>query len=314
VKYTLGVDGGGSKTEIIIADLDGNRVSRVVSGASNYKSVGEEKAIDNLNKGIFGAIGKLNNTGDVYFVSSCFGFAGNDAGEDSKVYEKIVFNNKLNGYLNPEKTFILNDTRIGIEAGSDSKNKIIIIAGTGSNCFGINEDGREARASGWDYILSDEGSGYGVGLESLRAVMRAYDGRGRSTLLTGAILEELNLDKIPDLTGWAYSGPFSKNKISRLSKMVCETAGMGDKVSMDILREAAVEAAISVITVAKKLGLEKKSFDLVLVGGLFKCEKYFKNFLINKLKKKFPKINFMPLVAGPVEGAIKIAVEKMRTL
>jgi len=311
MEYVLGVDGGGSKTTILIADINGRHVSGVFCGASNYKSVDKERAIENLNKGVFKAIDNLDDKGDVYFISSCFGFAGNDTAEDSRIYKEIVFNDKLAGYLNPEKTIICNDTRIGIEAGSQNSNKIIVIAGTGSNCFGVNEYGKEARASGWDYILADEGSGYMVGLKALRAVIRAYDGRGEDTLLTNSLLKELNLDSAPDLTKWVYGEKFSKGRIGRLAITVCETAAMGDKISKNIMSEEAEEATISVIAVAKKLGLDDKNFDLVLVGGLFKCEKYFKSILIDKLREKYKKINFIPLLAEPVEGAIQIAIKKL---
>lgn len=312
MEYVLGVDGGGSKTTVLITDIEGKHICRVASGASSYKSIGKEKAIENLNKGVFKAIQDSGSTKDIYFLSSCFGFAGNDAGDDSKIYREIVFNRELKNYLNPKKTIICNDTRIGIEAAGQNKNKIVIIAGTGSNCFGINEDGRQAGASGWDYILADEGSGYRVGLKALRAVMRAYDGRGDKTLLTRTVLKELKLKKAPDLTRWAYEGTFSKRRISELAKTVCTTADMGDKISMEILAKEAEEAFISVVTVAGKLELEDKSFDLIIVGGLFKCERYFKNILISKLKDKFHRINIIPSLINPVEGAIKLAIKNLK--
>ena len=308
MNYILGVDGGGSKTTVQIADTSGKVISQAVSGSSSYKSVGINRAIGNLNTAVFDAVKKLKVTRDIYFISSCFGFAGNDAGEDSKTYRKIVFNDKLNSYLNPKGTIICNDTRIGLESGSESKNKIIIIAGAGSNCFGINEDGKQAGASGWDFILADEGSGYSVGLKALKAIVKAYDGRGEKTLLSKTILEELNLNEIPDLIKWAYGGLFPKDKISALAETVSNTAKMGDKVSIDILAEEAEEAVISVTTVANKLGFKNKNFDLIFVGSLFKCKKYFKNILISRLRENFPKITFLPLIASPVEGAIKLAI------
>jgi len=312
MNYILGVDGGGSKTTVQIADTSGKVISQAVSGSSSYKSVGINRAIGNLNTAVFDAVKKLKVTRDIYFISSCFGFAGNDAGEDSKTYRKIVFNDKLNSYLNPKGTIICNDTRIGLESGSESKNKIIIIAGAGSNCFGINEDGKQAGASGWDFILADEGSGYSVGLKALKAIVKAYDGRGEKTLLSKTILEELNLNEIPDLIKWAYGGLFPKDKISALAETVSNTAKMGDKVSIDILAEEAEEVVISVTTVANKLGFKDKDFDLVLVGGLFKCEEYFKNILINRLRENFPKIKSMPLVGNPAGGAVKMAIERLK--
>jgi len=307
MNYLLGVDGGGTKTAVQIADTSGKVISQAVSGSSSYKSVGIKRAIENLNTAVFSAVKKLKVPKKFYFISSCFGFAGHDAGESPRIYREIVFNKKLRNYLNPGRTIICNDTRIGLKVGSKSKNKIIIIAGAGSNCFGVNEDGKQAGASGWDFILSDEGSGYSVGLKALKAIMKAYDGRGEKTLLSKTILEELNLNEIQDLIKWAYSGLFPKDKISALAETVGNTAKMGDRVSIGILAEEAEEAVISVITVAGKLGFKDKDFDLVLVGGLFKCKEYFRDIFINRLRENFPKIKFIPLVGNPVEGAIKIA-------
>jgi len=311
VGYILGVDGGGSKTTAQIADTSGKKIAQAVSSSSSYKSVGVKRAIENLNTAVFNAITNLNVSKNINFISSCFGFAGNNnsVGKDPEIYREIVFNEKLSNHLNSKRTVICNDTRIGLEAGSKNKNKMILIAGTGSNCFGINEDGKQAGATGWDYILADEGSGYQVGLKALRAIIKAHDGRGRKTLLSKTILKEIKLKNILDLTEWVYKIPFSKAKIGVLAKTVCMTAGMGDEVSIDILTQEAEEAVTSVITVAYKLGFENKDFDLVLVGGLFKCEKYFKNILMNRLKENLSKINFIPLTSNPVEGAIKLAIK-----
>ncbi len=313
VGYILGVDGGGSKTTAQIADTSGKKIAQAVSGSSSYKSVGMNKAIENLNTAVFNAMKNLNVSKNINFISSCFGFAGNNntKGRDPEIYKKIVFNDKLSNYLNSKRTIICNDTRIGLEAGSSNKNKMILIAGTGSNCFGINEDGKQAIATGWDYILADEGSGYAAGLKALKAIMKDYDGRGKKTLLSKTILEELELKNILELTEWVYKVPYSKVKIGELAKTVCMTAEMGDEVSIDILNEEAEEAVISVITVANKLEFENKNFDLILVGGLFKCEKYFKNILMKKLKENFSKINFILLKRNPVEGAKKLAIKRL---
>lgn len=313
VRYILGVDGGGSKTTAQIADTSGKKIAQAVSGSSNYKSVGIGKAIENLNTAIFNAIANLNVSKDINFISSCFGFAGNNnsKGKDPETYREIVFNDKLSKYLDSKRTIICNDSKIGLEAGSKNKNKIILIAGTGSNCFGINEDGKLARASGWDYILADEGSGYQVGLKALKAIIKAYDGRDRKTSLSKTILKEIKLKNILDLTEWVHMSPFSKARIGELAKTVCMTAEMGDEVSIDILTQEAEEAVVSAITVAYKLGFKDKKFDLILIGGLFKCEKYFKNIIMNRLKENFSKINFISFARSPVEGAIKLAIKRL---
>jgi len=310
--YILGVDGGGTKTAALIADIKGNHMAESESGSSNYKSIGVKSAKENINNAVISVIENLGlrNKHKLIFKSTCFGLAGNDSNEDTKIYKEIIFNDVIEKYLDRNKIIICNDTRIGLAAGSDSKNGVMIICGTGSNCYGINEQGREAKVNGWDYILGDEGSGYEIGIKALRALMRAYDGRGESTLLSKTVLEDLNIKNISELIKWAYSDYFSKDRVAAIAKTVCKTAEMGDKISKKILKEEADEAIISVKTVVDKLGLADKEFDLVFVGNVFKCEKYFKSVLMRKLKSKFTKINFKYLTKRPVEGAIKLALRK----
>ena len=162
-----------------------------------------------------------------------------------------------------------------------------------------------------DYILGDEGSGYSIGLKGLRAVMKTYDGRGKNTLLSGKILENLKLKNIQELMKWVYSKTPVKEKIAELGKVVCNTAELNDKISIRILKEESMEAVITIEAVIKKLRLEDKDFDLVLVGSVFKCKKYFKYVLYKKLNGKFPKINYKPLIKKPVEGAIRLAIENL---
>lgn len=308
--YVLGLDGGGSKTTVQIADTDGKVLIQNMSGSCNYKSVGIEIAKNNINTVILNSLEKIG-VPDIIFKSACFGLAGNDTDEDMKIYNRIIFNNKLKKFLNPSTTIICNDSKIGLIAGSNKKNRLMVISGTGANCFGINEDDQEAKANGWDYILGDEGSGYTIGLKALKAIVRAYDGRGQHTLLTDMVLDYLKLKDISELVSWVYDKPFFKEKIAELSEIVCSSAKMGDILSIEILREEAREAASSVIVVVNKLNLADKDFDLVLVGGVFKCEKYFKNLFFKILKNKFQRINFKSLTEKPVEGAIKLALESL---
>jgi len=310
--YILGVDGGGTKTVIRITDYHGNIVSEIITGAGNYKSVGISVAEENITKGVLSAIRQIGNeTGDVFFASSCFGLSGLDSEQDETIFKNIIFNNKIKKLLHPDKITICNDSRIGLAAGTDNKNAIMIICGTGSNCFGINEEGEEAKANGWDFILGDEGSAYEIGVKALRSIMRAFDKRGIKTLLTQTILKELNIKDVQGLIDWCYNIPFSSERFAALTKTVCNTAELGDKLSIKLLRDEAMEALLSVSVVAKKLKLKSRQFDIIYVGSVFRCERYFKQVLTEKLKEKFPKINFAPLKDKPVSGAIKMAIKNL---
>lgn len=307
--YILGVDGGGTKTITRITDLKGCILAETITGPSNYKKVELSVASKNIIEGIFKSIYSFNSDeANVSFKSSCFGLAGLDSSKDETVYRDTIFKSRVAKMLDLNKTIICNDSRIGLAAGTDKKNGIMIICGTGSNCFGINENGLEVKADGWDFILGDECSSFEVGLRALRAVMRDFDKRGRKTILKERILEKLNLSNIEDLIEWAYIDPFYSEKVAALSQVVSDSAELGDVVSQKILSNAVKEAFITIKTVAMQLGFKNKDFDIVFVGSLFRCEKYFKNPLCDKLIKAFPGINFTKLNDKPVAGAIKLAL------
>jgi len=314
MSFILGLDGGGTKTSVMILDTGTGEIIESVSGSSNYLSAGIEVAKQNIIKPVLGAIEKINESkfpGKVFFESSCFGFAGCDLESDVNIYRKIIFNSGLSNFLDPNKTIICNDSRIGLAAGSEYKNRLMLICGTGSNCYGINESGQEAGSNGWDYILGDEGSGYSIAIKALRAIMRAFDGRGDKTLLSNVVLEYLGFSSELELVHWAYKNIISKNDIAAINSLVCVAANAGDQMSKKILKEECDEAILTVSTVIKKLELENSCFDLVLVGGVFNCKKYFKEILINSLENKFKKINIKSLVKKPAEGAITLALNNL---
>ncbi|MHB1346412.1 MAG: N-acetylglucosamine kinase [Candidatus Humimicrobiaceae bacterium] len=310
--YILGVDGGGTKTMIAVADLNGEIIIEKSIGSINFKSIGVDGAAKNFVQGMKSVIKELESNGDTpYFKSSYFGLAGLNTSYDKVVCVKIVLNESINSYLNLQKAVLCNDTVIGLAAGSMNKNRVIIICGTGSNCYGINEEENEAKSNGWDYILGDEGSGISMGIKTLRAIMQAYDGRGDETLLTKAVYEFLNINSVDELNKWTYEDNFSKDRFASLSLPLCETAEKGDKVAIKILKEEAEEVIKNVTAVVKRLHLADRDFDLVFVGNNFKCIKHFQRIILKKLKESFPSINYIPLTSKPVIGAIRLALKNL---
>ncbi len=315
MEYVLGVDGGGTKTLAAAADMDGKIVAEIQFGSSNFKSSGFERAKDNYTKGILSLAWKLKKSfkdKTPFFKRACIGLAGLNTAYDRKMFNELVLNDDLRPILDIDNTIMVNDTVIGLAAGSVKENRLIIIAGTGSNCYGINDKGVQAKANGWDHILGDEGSGFSMGIHTLRAVMRAYDGRGPETLLTRNVFEYLKIKDIDELNMWTYDTEFTKDRFASLSLVLCNTAEMGDRVAIKILKKEALEVILNIKTVARKLKLENKDFDLVFVGKNFRCKKYFTDIIIEKLRNDFPLINFLPLTNRPVEGAVRLAVANIK--
>ena len=149
-----------------------------------------------------------------------------------------------------------NDAIIALAGGTMGKPGIVVIAGTGSIAFGVNEEGKRARSGGWGYVLGDEGSAYYIGLKALNSVTRAEDGRGQPTLLSQAIFDHFSIDSVDGLVRLAYIDGFDRIDGADLSVIVAEAAEEGDETALRILWQAGAELGIAASAVAKALGME----------------------------------------------------------
>jgi N-acetylglucosamine kinase-like BadF-type ATPase len=150
---------------------------------------------------------------------------------------------------------IANDAELVLAAGTPAGWGLALICGTGSIVYGRSPDGRLTRADGWGHLLGDEGSGYAIGLAGLRAVMRAYDGRGSASALTEAILDRWALAAPPDLVSRVYRELQGKQQIAALASTVEDVAVEGDPIAQQILAAAGLELALAAHAVAERLEL-----------------------------------------------------------
>ena len=288
-KLVLAVDGGGTKTELVLADLDGEIIKREEAGPASLRNNGVDQSCENVLKG-FRKL--LPIDGDL--KSTFVGFpALQEEYSDKREYVEEFLSKEIPGKLEAGS-----DQLIAFRSGTDSDKGIVVIAGTGGVIRGFKGN-ENAKASGWGYF-ADEGSAFWVGLKAYRKVTKQLDGRGKNTLITDMIFEDFELDDGDDLNKKLYKNPMTT--LPRLSVMVDYAQRDGDEVAAEILEEAASEIALGVKVVAEKLGLS--SFPLILVGGMFKSR-----FLQDKLAEKVNRnINIVKPENAPVFGAVKLAI------
>ena len=163
MELVIGIDGGGSKTQALVATLDGLVLGRGTAGASNYQGVGLLAAQAAIDQAIEAA---LADTGlpKVVVRSVCLGLAGVGRADDRAIFDDWV-RKRL-----PGAAFrVANDAELVLAAGSEAGWGLAVIAGTGSIAYGRNPAGVIARAGGWGPLLGDEGSGYAIGRAAFRA-------------------------------------------------------------------------------------------------------------------------------------------------
>ena len=199
----FGADGGGTKTLGLISTQDGNIVARRTVGAGNPNVVGFETAAKNLYDLISGCCSDAGCTLDD-LRAIVFGLAGAGREENRiQLRERIC---TLAG-----RTLLMTietDARVGLEGAFDGEPGVLIIAGTGSVVIGKKSSGELVTVGGWGRMLSDEGSGYFLGLEALKDLRLYYDGRGGSPLLAELIDKEFVLNSRERILSGVYQEKF----------------------------------------------------------------------------------------------------------
>jgi len=296
MSYVVGIDGGGTKTVGILADDAGNVIRRAESGPSNNHVVGEEETAKVL-KDVMDALNiPIASCGVL-----CLGMAGLGRADDREVIGRICSS------LGFRKNIILtHDARIALVGGAMKQRGVIIIAGTGSIVYGVNESGEERRVGGWGHILGDEGSGYDISRNALQAILRAHDGRSCETILKDKILHKLGLERPEQLVKWAHAA--DKKKIAGLASSVFEAWAENDRVAQKIICYAADELILATQVVIKNLKLEDSFFNIVLSGGIFGHQPNFIKLMQKRLKDIAPKAKASLSRREPAYGAVLLAI------
>ena len=200
----------------------------------------------------------------------------------------------------------MGDYEIAHTGALDGKEGIILIAGTGSVCYGKNRDGSTAMAGGWGHLIGDAGSGYGIGRDALSAVARMYDGYGQPTILRDLLAQELKLDTAERIVSCVYSN--DKSAVAALSPIVDKAYSTGDAVATQIIRSNAEALAQLVKAVASRLNFN--SCNVALLGGLLENETALKAEFIDLLHSSTDLHCVSPLHSA-AEGAV---LEALRLL
>lgn len=261
----LGVDGGGTKTNVVLMDGSGEVVSEASGGPSNPLRVGVETAVANITKALNKACDDAGfSRTDI--VAATLGLAGvrrMDIRE--RVRESFIVRSGI------RKTHVTTDAEIALYGTTFGKAGLVVIAGTGSVCLGINVKGERAVAGGWGPLAGDEGGGRGIAEQALHRIAKASDGRGEPTMLTESAEEYFRASTTDNLLGAIYAPQIDNTRIAGFAKNVVETAKQGDKIALELIEIAGIELGSAATAVIRSLGLEPVKFPVGCVGSVFKA-------------------------------------------
>jgi glucosamine kinase len=296
VAIFLGIDGGGSKTSCLVGDEHSVRGSGE-AGGSNLVRVGEVQA----QQALAIAVQKACAAGSIRpedIRRTCIGVAGAARPEISDRVRRMVAQ-MVSGDIE-----VVGDMVVAMEAAFGEGAGVIVIAGTGSIAYGRNWKGETARAGGWGFAVSDEGSGHWIGRCAVAAALRARD-EGKIATLLGKLLEAWQLSDHEQLVLTANAIP--SPDFAGLFPVVLSAAESGDAIAGAVLTQAGNELAALARIVARHIFREGKAVPVAMSGGVFANSALVRESFHDRLRSEYSGTALNPTSAEPVLGALELA-------
>lgn len=252
--YFLGIDGGGTKTEFLLADGEGNRINRILLGSCNPNDVGIAKALEVIDSGIIEVCGELPRRK----ISVFAGIAGSSTGEHK--HRLLVHLEKYRF----ASASVDSDAKNALSAALDGSDGIAVIMGTGSLAF-AQVNGESYRVGGYGYLLGDGGSGFAIGRDTINAALAYEDGYGACTVLIDKVREKCGTKTVWESISELYKG--GKRLIASFAPLAFDAYKEGDAVGIEIINKNMKEIVTLILGAAQRFS-DLEEIPVVLCGGL----------------------------------------------
>jgi N-acetylglucosamine kinase-like BadF-type ATPase len=306
-RLLLALEGGGTRSQAVLVDLDGRLLQSASSGPVNTNFVPYDEARQAVLSAVQAVLQASGVPGEAvgYFVSSLVGprFGAETFGPFCP-HAEYVYYHELNVVF--------------ARAGLYHPHGVGLVAATGSTAWGKrSDDGREAFLGGWGALLGDEGSAYAIGQQGLRAAVLAGEGRAPApTSLVEAVCLHFGLDRSnlrPTLIDLAYQKPLSRAEIAGLAPLVTRLAGQGDEMAARITAGAANDLADLALSTARRLFSPAEAFDVVMAGGLVNAGDLILAPFRRRLQSAYPNSTFHLGLDSPALSLARLALSNLVT-
>jgi N-acetylglucosamine kinase-like BadF-type ATPase len=301
----VGVDGGGTKTEAVIMDAQQRVIGEGLAGPSNPLRVGVAGAVTAVREAIDSAcaMAKLRRSD---LVAAQIGLAG---------ARRRELRERMRETLTPlgvGEIEVVTDADIALYGATDGAPGLVVIAGTGSICCGINARRKRCCAGGWGPIAGDEGGGAWLARRALRAIAYAFDGRGPKTLLTESAVAYFRVNSADDLTTAIYAPTITNERLAGFGRDVVDAAKRRDAVALQIVADGGTELGRAAVAVIRQLQMDRERFQVAYVGGVFRSAGVL---MLDPLRAEVSKVAarayFEPPHFAPAVAAARMARERV---
>ena len=289
--FVAGIDGGGTHTRIELRDMENRLLRSGDFGPFNLNSVGEA-AFRSLLREVFGWCGAMECCAKL-----CVGAAGISNPKVGRILEEELIQAGFKG-----RWKLCGDQEIALRGAMDGPGAVII-AGTGSICFGKNAAGETARSGGFGHLIDDGGSGYALGRAVLHNAVCAVDGRETDRAILRGVCDRLGTGP-EGIVPFVYSPQTDKAAVAKLCYVALELAEQGNEAAMAILRQGAAE--LSQMVAAVQARLEMPGCRVALLGGLLTEDNIYRQMVEEQLT---PLGAVTEAAHSPIWGAAQMAWE-----
>lgn len=298
----LAIDAGGTKTDLLWAQPDGHVLARVEGKGINIASKPPSAWHSVLEELLDSAEVQRESVSVV-----CAGVAGFTLPDRREMFERL-----LQQMLPRTRVFVLPDYAIALEGATGGAPGVLVIAGTGSIACGRDREGRFMRVGGWGYLVGDEGSGFWIGREAIRATLSAEEGWGEATLLRKMLADTFGTNDSGEWLSALYRTQNPQSLLAQIAPLVSEAAEQGDAQAKGILLTAADHLAGLVVHLAQHLHLPE-DFPVCTVGGVWKSRTILLKRFCEQLRTHLHQWHgeIKPPLYSPVEGALLVAQRMM---
>ena len=291
IRYALGIDGGGTKTALMLTDADGTVCRTLTVDGCNPMDIGFARTVKLLRN----AIDEICEGIPMSEIAMFAGIAGGGSASARKELNDFFSIFEFGAFDNQGDTYNI------LEAALDGRDGISVIIGTGI-CVQARSGENLYRVGGWGYFVDRGGSGFNLGRDALDAYYSAYDGSGEETLLSSMI--ETKTQCTPqELVGKIYAG--GKTFVASFAPLVSEAARQGDSIAHSILERNTDCIARVILAAAKHFPAGEEPIPVVLCGGLSHDAE-----IVAGVKEKLashPRLSTECLTREPVIGAVMLA-------
>lgn len=297
----IGVDGGGTKTRIWVADERGQQLGSAEGPGSAVRPGEADRSAEVIVATTREALASCEMT-HVTPKVLCVGVAGVGREPDRQALWQALMSRDV-----AEEIVVHADAAIALDDAFGDGAGILLIAGTGSVAFGRGPTGAASRCGGWGPVCGDEGSGAWIGRRALSIVTASSDDREPPTALVGAILTAAQVDDVHGLVGWAAMA--APADLAGLAPVVASVADAGDLRANSLLSMASEELVLHVRTLARKLfGDERASVPVAFAGGLLSPGASLRKRVEHRMKAAVPGAQLRAEEVVPVRGAVRGAL------